>query len=115
MISIDYFYTRFNTTKTGAEKVTAIAVGYDGDKRQLTRSYNYALSPQENHLKVAQALDLKLTLESILAEADVVCHYAPEDKEAYISRQIDECGQYHLVLDEETSSGRGYRMRIASK
>jgi hypothetical protein len=81
-------YTRYNQpTDTKGSTITAICVDIcTGDKKQITRSYNYALSSQQNHEAVANELQFQLWDDS-------------EFKDDYI-----------LVCGESTKSNRGYKM-----
>ena len=101
--------TRKNpATDTRGESITAIAVNdFDGSKRQLTRPYNYALGVAENHDAVANALDEKLTLESVLAEMQ-------GRSEAEIQAELDACARFYMHSYELTQSGRGYRYQVRS-
>ena len=103
-------YTRFNkATDTRGESVTAIAVDqFDLSKRQMTMPYNYALNMQDNHDTVANALDAKLTEQSIVED----CEREPR---LSIERERRGCARFHLVAFDETKSGAGFRYQTALK
>lgn len=103
-------YTRFNkATDTKGESVTAIAVDqFDLSKRQMTMPYNYALSMQDNHDAVANALDAKLTEENIIDDCK-------RDPRLNISIERRTCARYHVVAFDDTKSGAGFRYHTTFK
>lgn len=88
-------HTRFSTHPTsGAERITAIYTDQtDLSTKQITRSYDYAIDPRDNHLKVAKELDYKLF----------------GDLSVTVSTNGDKSDEYVLGISEETKSGRGYK------
>ena len=103
-------YTRFNkATDTKGESVTSIAVDqFDLSKRQMTMPYNYALSMQENHDEVANALDAKLTEQNIIDDCK-------RDPRLNIRIERRTCARYHVVAFDETKSGAGFRYHTTLK
>ena len=102
-------YTRKNpATDTTGESITAVAVNdFDGSKRQMTMPYNYALGIAENHDAVANALDIKLTRESVLFEMQ-------GSTQAEIDAELAACARFYQKSHDLTQSGRGYRYSVAS-
>ncbi len=90
-------HTRFSTHPTsGAERITAIYTDQsDLSTKQITRSYDYALDPRDNHLKVAEELDYK-----IYGDLSVIVN---------TNGDTDTFNEYILGIGEETKSGRGYK------